>query len=171
MRTLLILLAFVAVSHADTKVRVTGLFSSDREKDLRELLSAEWPEVQVKSVDFDHAEVTMAFDGDKLFPKVKAEDIIKRLDEKLRSLSLSTFGVKPLTLAPRTKLQRIEIPVAGLDCKACCLAAYEIVAKVDGVEQATASFKEGRLTALIDPSKTDKAKLEAALKQRGVIAK
>ena len=48
------------------------------------------------------------------------------------------------------------------------LAAYEAVYKLDGVERATASFREGRVTALIDPSKTDRKALEDALKKRGV---
>ena len=37
-----------------------------------------------------------------------------------------------------------------------------------GVEMATASFKEGRVTALINPEKIDRVELETALKQRGV---
>ena len=65
----------------------------------------------------------------------------------------------------------IEISVAGLDCKACCLAAYEAIYRLEGVEMATASFHEGRVTALTDPEKTDRARLEAALKQRGVTLK
>ena len=68
----------------------------------------------------------------------------------------------------RDKLQTVVIPAAGLDCKACCLAAYEGISGIDGVEQATASFKEGKITALIDPTKTDKAKLEEALRKKGV---
>jgi hypothetical protein len=39
------------------------------------------------------------------------------------------------------------------------------------VERATASFREGRVTALIDPQKTDRAKLKAALQRRGVTVK
>ena len=70
--------------------------------------------------------------------------------------------------APRDKLERVVIPTAVLDCKACCLAAYEAVAALDGVVQATASFKEGRVTALFDPTKTDRAKLEEALRKKGV---
>ena len=69
---------------------------------------------------------------------------------------------------PKDKLQEVVIPVAGLDCKACCLAAYEIVAQVEGVMQATATFKDGKVTAKFDPSKTDRAKLEEALRKRGV---
>ena len=56
----------------------------------------------------------------------------------------------------------------GLDCKGCALAAYESIAKLDGVEQATVNFKVGLVTAMIDPKKTDRAALEAALKQKQV---
>ena len=152
-------------------VRITGIFSPDREKDLRGLFAEDWPEVKIASIEFDRAEVVLSFDGEKLFPKVKPADVIARLDERVRNLSSNTFGVKSVSTVPKEKLKRIEIPVAGLDCKACCLAAYEIVAKIDGVEQATASFKVGLITALIDVDKTDKSKLEAALKQRGVTLK
>ncbi len=148
-------------------VRVTGMFSPDREKDLRAVF-AEWPEVKIADIIYDRAEVALSFDSEKLFPKAKPADVLARLDDKVRNLSNHTFGVKAVSTVPKEKLKRIEIPVAGLDCKACCLAAYEIVAKIEGVEQATASFKIGLITALIDPDKTDKAKLEAALKQRGV---
>lgn len=148
-------------------VRVTGLFSKDREKDLREVLTG-WPEVKLGGINFDRAEVDLHFDAGKLFPKLKPAEIIARLDERLRDLSNHTFGVRAVSTVPREKLKHIEIPVVGLDCKACCLAAYEIVAQIDGVEQATASFREGRITATIDPEKTDKSKLEAAIKQRGV---
>jgi copper chaperone CopZ len=61
--------------------------------------------------------------------------------------------------------------VLGLDCKGCCLGAYESIAKIEGVEQATASFKLGLVTALIDPAKTNRAALETALKQRNVTLK
>jgi hypothetical protein len=40
--------------------------------------------------------------------------------------------------------------------------------RLDGVEQATARFQDGLVTAWIDGSKTDRAKLEMELKQRGV---
>jgi copper chaperone CopZ len=62
----------------------------------------------------------------------------------------------------------VEIPIVGLDCKACSLAVYEILFRLKGVEQATASFKAGKATALIDPKQIDRAELEMALRQRGV---
>jgi len=158
-------------AHAEptsTNVRIAGLFSPDREKDLRELFE-QWPEVKLVRIVFARSEAELSFDSEKIFPKAKPADVIARLNDRVRSLSSSTFGVKPLCEVPWDKLTLVEIPIAGLDCKACCLAAYEIVAKIDGVEAATASFREGRLTATIDPTKTTKAKLEAVLKERGVL--
>lgn len=149
------------------KVRITGLFSPDREADLRQLLK-EWPEVELLSIDFNHAEAVLRFDPAKLLPGTKPADVIARLDDKVRGASHSTFGIKPPSTVPRDKLSRIEIRVVGLDCKACCLAAYESVARIDGVEQATASFKDGLVTALINPEKTNRAAVEDALKKRNV---
>jgi len=106
-----------------------------------------------------------------VIPGARPEQIIERFDNKLREVSRSTFGIKPICATPRDKLQFIEIPVLGLDCKACCLAAYEAVYKLEGVEQATASFKDGLVTAWIDPQQTNREKLEAALKQRNVTLK
>jgi hypothetical protein len=65
----------------------------------------------------------------------------------------------------------VEIPVVGLDCKACCLAAYEAIYRLDGVEQATASFQVGLVTAWIDPAQTNQALLEEALRKKEVALK
>ena len=73
-----------------------------------------------------------------------------------------------LRTTPLEKLKLIEIPVVGLDCKGCSYAAYEMIFKLPGVERATASFKAGMVTALIDPKQTDQSKLEEALKKGGV---
>ena len=116
----------------------------------------------------ESSEVTLQYDPAKLFTGAKPEQHFERLDNLLRSVSSSTFGIAPLCTAPKDKLTRIEIPVVGLDCKACCLAAYEAIYKIDGVEQATASFKDGQVTALIDPQKTNRAALELALKSKNV---
>jgi copper chaperone CopZ len=89
----------------------------------------------------------------------------------IRNASTHTFGVRAVCTTPREKLKRIEIPVAGLDCKGCELAAYEAIFKIEGVEQATCSFKAGMMTALIDPEKTNKGALEEALKKRNVTLK
>jgi len=62
----------------------------------------------------------------------------------------------------------IEIPNKGLDCKAGSLAVYEILARIEGVEQATASFHDAVATVWIDPAKTNRPALEEALKKRHV---
>jgi copper chaperone CopZ len=150
------------------KHRVTGLFSREREDDLREAVK-KMSDVSLVSIDFDIAEVTFSYDPEKLFQKgTKEKDRLERFDALLKQASSHTFGAKPLCTTPREKLTRIEIGVVGPDCKGCSLAAYEHVAKIDGVEQATASFKDGLVTALIDPAKTNKAALEDALKKRQV---
>src|SRR5262245_31298410 len=155
-------------AHGETiKHQITGLFSPDREQDLRDVV-AKIADVKLMKVDVENAEAKFEYEPMKLFPGAKPEQFLQRFDNPLRSASTHTFGVKPLRTTPLDKLQLIEIGVAGLDCKACCLAAYEAIAKLDGVERATASFREGRITALIDPSKIDRAQLEAALKKRGV---
>ncbi|MCE9532468.1 MAG: heavy-metal-associated domain-containing protein [Planctomycetes bacterium] len=56
----------------------------------------------------------------------------------------------------------------GLDCRACSLGLYEVVIKIEGVEQATASIKDGRVTALFDPEKTKRETIEDLLRKRGV---
>ncbi|HEX3150136.1 MAG TPA: heavy metal-associated domain-containing protein [Gemmataceae bacterium] len=147
--------------------RVLGLFSPDREKDLREAFK-EITDITLVAADFEGGEITVEFAPAKQFPGQKPERVAELVNDKVRQATHHTFGVKPRSTVARDKLQQVVIPVAGLDCKACCLAAYEIVAGVDGVMQATASFKEGKVTAKIDPSKTDKAKLEDALQKRGV---
>ncbi len=152
---------------APIKHQVTGLFMKEREQDLREAVQM-IPNVKLVSIDFPNAEATFEYDPAVAFPGTRPEQAIQRLDNLLKSASNRTFGIKPLRSVPLARLRLIEIRVAGLDCKACCLAAYESVYQLEGVECATASFREGRVTALIDPGKTDRAKLEAALKKRGV---
>ena len=148
--------------------RVVGLFSRDREKDLRAGFAELAPDFKLAAVNFDDAEITVEFAPAKLWPGQKPERVTELVNDRVRAATGHTFGVKPRRDVARDKLQTVTITAAGCDCKACNLAAYEIVANVDGVYQATASFKDGKVTALIDPAKTDKAKLEDALRKRGV---
>ena len=165
------LLALAAVPEVEqVKHRITGLFSRDREDDLRETVKR-MANVALVSVDFDAGEATFEYDAAKLFKDSKPKDYLERFDNLLRSASSHTFGARPLCTTPKDKLARIEIGIAGNDCKGCNLAAYESISKIDGVEQATASFKDGKVTALIDPSKTNKSALEEALKKRQVVLK
>jgi copper chaperone CopZ len=152
------------------KYQVTGLFCKERVADLREAVE-KIDNVKLVSVDYDNAEATFKYDPKEAFPGAKPEDVVKRLDDKVRSASVHTFGVRPVRTIARDKLKLVTIKVAGCDCKACSLAAYEAVYQLPGVEQATASFREGRVTALIDPAKTDRGKLKVALQTRGVTVK
>lgn len=147
--------------------RVTGLFAPDREKVLRDAF-AELTDFKLIAINFDEAEMTIEFDSAKLFPGQKPERATELVSDKVRAVTHSTFAVKSRREVPRDKLQQVTIAAAGCDCKACNLAAYEAVANVDGVYQATASFKGGRVTVLFDPTKTDRAKLEEALRKKGV---
>ncbi len=151
------------------KHRVTGLFMPEREQDLRDLVKT-IPEIKLVAIDYPSAEVTFDYDPEKLVAKGKPEQIRQRLNDLLRSASRGAFGIR-LTEPSKAKLTLVVIPVEGLDCKACSLAAYEAVYLIDGVERATASFRDGKVTALIDPAKTNRAALETDLKKRGVTLK
>ncbi len=178
----LIILSFTSLtilSAADTpaserlpiKHQITGLFLPERERDLKDLFEQhadKFPNIKLVSIDFANAEASFDYEPAKVFPGAKPEQVVQRFDDMLRNATRHTFGVKPLRTIERDKLKRIEIPIVGLDCKACSLAVYEMVYKLQGVELATASFKEGKLTALIDPEQIDQAEIEKVLKQRGV---
>ncbi len=148
--------------------RVTGLFMKERVDDLRQLFEERIPEVRLVSVDFDQAEAVFEYDPDKVLNRPKPEQIVERLDSLVRTQSYSTFGIRGPLAKSREQLKRVEIPIRGLDCKGCCFGAYEAIYRLDGVEQATASFRDGLVVAWIDPDKMDQAKLEMALKQRNV---
>ncbi len=148
--------------------RVTGLFSREREKDLRAGFEALAPDFKLIAVNFDEAELTVEFAPAKHWPGQKPERVAELVNDKVRGATNHTFGIKPRRDIARDKLQLVTIPAAGCDCKGCNLAAYEAVAALDGVYWATASFKEGKVTALVDPAKVDRAKLEDALRKKGV---
>lgn len=167
---LLAILAFAAPDVQPVKHRVTGLWNPEREADLRESV-AKLKDVAIVAIDFDAAEVTFSYDVQKLLGKGTEKQLLERFDNMVRQASSHTFGIRALSTTPKEKLTRIEIAVAGLDCKGCELGAYEVLSKTEGVEQATCSFKSGRMTALIDPEKTGKAALEEALKKRSVTVK
>ncbi len=150
------------------KLQVTGLFMPERVKDFQTLMK-QFQEARLRNVDYESAEATFGYAADSdLFRNANDEQIIERINNRVRQLSNHTIGVKPLSTLRREQLEFIEIPITGLDCKACSLAVHETLSRIDGVERATANFKDARANAWIDPVKTDRASLEAALKQRGV---
>ena len=163
LRLAIVLLLFTAVGHAaDEKGpqtvihRITGLCYPERADELATVLKDQ-PKVKLVSVDYAHSEATFVYD-----PKQFSADSLNGM------LGAKGFGVKPRLTIPADKLTRIEIAVVGLDCKGCCRGTYNAIYRLDGVEQATVSFKDGRVVALIDPAKTKQSVLEEALKKANV---
>ncbi|HUR53122.1 MAG TPA: DUF1592 domain-containing protein, partial [Gemmataceae bacterium] len=74
--------------------RVTGLFSRDREQDLRAAFS-QIADITFVSVNFDDAEVTLELLPAKLFPGQKPERVAELVSGKLADASNHTFGLKP----------------------------------------------------------------------------
>lgn len=139
--------------------RIGGLFQADRADDLRKALKDE-SKVTLLSVDFDRAEATFSY-----HPKAFSQQSLGAL------LSKKAFEIRPPSTTPAETLVQIEIPVLGLDCKACSLGTYRAISKVDGVDRATASLKEGRVSVWFDPAKTNRAALEETLKKLGLEVK
>ena len=150
------------------RLRVTGLFMPQRVDVFRTLFD-DVSEAKLKAVDFETAEATLAYDPEcQLLKGANETQIVERLDNRVRQLSEHTIGLEPLSAVPRDQWQRLEIPIVGLDCPACSLAAYEILKRTEGVEQATASFHERRAVVWIDPARADRVKIVDALKQHQV---
>jgi hypothetical protein len=152
--------------------RVLGLFSPDRMDDLRALASSlPQGKVRVVSVDYERATAIFEFDPDEVCGKIDPTKIVERFDQIVGRASRRTFSILPVSEVPIERLVKVEIPIVGLDCKGCSLAAYECVSKLEGVERATASFKVGLLVAWIEPEKTNRATLEESLVKRKVALK
>ena len=155
----------------DYPCRVLGLFQADCVDDLREV-TKKVSGLALVSADHKTGTATFRMDAAKVFPDAKSsEQIIEKLRNKLNGESQGVFQTYPVSTLPREKLTEVKIPIAGLDCKGCSYGAYLAVHKIEGVENAIASFKEGLVNAWIDPSKTDRAALEEALIKRGVTLK
>lgn len=159
---------FAFDNESSVQIYVRGLFMPERSDDFRKLIDQS-PEVRLLELDYETAAAKIAYAGEsELFRGAKTEQIIERLNNRVRQLSDQTLGVAPRSSIPREQLQRVELGIVGLDCKACSLGVYNILTRVEGVEQATASFHDGRAIAWIDPEKTNREALEMALKGRGV---
>ena len=153
---------------ADYSYRVLGLFQQDREIDLRRALE-DLPGVSLVNVNYLQGSATFRFDAEALFPGAKKPDqILSQFDQKLRQATRGTFSVTAPSGIERDQLTEIEIQVAGLDCKGCSYGAYLAVNQIEGVENAVASFHDGRVIAWIDAGKTNRETLEAALEKKGV---
>jgi copper chaperone CopZ len=165
----------VAAEEVQVKYRLTGLFQPDRVADLR-LQAAELPanrkiqpvEVKLVDVDYDSAIVTFSYDDTKVFKNQKPEQILKRIDELLRQASKGAFSVSPLSTLPPDRWKMERIAVKGHDCKGCNYGLYRCISNIEGVERAVANFKDGHITAWIDPSKTSREVLVDALRKKQV---
>lgn len=149
------------------RVRVVGLFSPSRVETLREA-AASIEEASLQDVDFDDAHATFEILPDKGWKDVPADQLAERIDQALRQASRSTISAAPASETPAERLERAEIAAGGCVCRACELAAYEAVTRVEGVEWATVSFSDSRIVVRFDREKTNRAALETALKERGV---
>jgi len=171
MKHLLLIFSLITLHlHADeSKHRIIGLSEPSREQDLREQVKT-MPGVELAALNVATAEVTFSYDPAKLMPSYnpthppKAEAIFRRLEDLLRAASNGTFTLMPLATLSADKLQKLEIQCGLLDCIGCRYGAYITIAKIDGVERATVN-ETGLLTAWIDPAKTNREALEAALKK------
>lgn len=148
---------------------VTGLFSPDREQDLRNVM-ADVSEFELVHLDYENARATFRYDLHTLFPTLNPkkpptpEEINQRLNNLLRAASMETFTLKPAPAVPMEKLTKLEMNIGICACKGCRYAAYLVVTKMPGVEQATVG-SDNVVTAWIDPAKTDRAAVESALKK------
>jgi copper chaperone CopZ len=150
--------------------RVTGLFDDQRPQEFQELM-ATIPNVELQKLNVETTEATLRFDVKAAIPGAKPAQVLQRLDQQVKTASHGTFGLKAVSTVPREQLEYVEIAVVGLDCRACNLAAYEIVTKIEGVEQATANFKTGLITVKFDKQKASREKIEETLKMRNVTLK
>jgi hypothetical protein len=156
-----------------SKYGIVGLFSPDRQEDLREVMRV-LPDFKLTGLDPDNAVATVRYDIARLFPNANPrkppteDEILQRLNNLLSPASQGTFRLRPLSNLPKEKLTKVEIHIGVLDCKACRYGAYLAVLRVEGVERATVIAKPSLVTAWIDGSRTDRAALEAALERAGV---
>ena len=100
------------------KYRITGLFSPEREQDLRDA-AKKMSDVSLSGIDYGASEATFAYDPSKILKGAKPDQVQNHIEGLLKNASNHTFGLKPLLATPREKLQRVEIAVGVLDCKAC----------------------------------------------------
>jgi len=131
--------------------------------------------LQVKDVDVEKQEATIAYDFARLYPqsapnhKPTPQQLLDTIKNAVHHNTHGMFSVAPLLTEPREKLRRHEIAVVVDDCKACRMFLYNTVVKVDGVQLATVDQKTGAITVWTDPTKSDLAPIRDALKKANVV--
>lgn len=164
-----------AAEDVQVTYRLAGLFQPDRVDDLKRQAS-ELPvsnnapvEVKLVSVDYDTAVVTFGYDSESQSFKARQPDqVFQHIDNLVRNASRGSFHLFRLSEVKADQLREERIAVAGLDCKGCAFGAYRAIATIDGVDRAVVSFKEGHVTARIDPAKTNRKALVEALQKAQV---
>jgi len=169
----LVALGLLSDLHAAPSVeisrRVFGLFEPSRVDDLKEVVPT-LPGVELVRVDYDSTVAVWRLDPALVVTNYNAkkppteEQLAQRLDSLLGAASTRTFAIKPLSDIPADKTTLVLLRPPILDCRGCRFAVYNSVAKLDGVVTATVG-KDGRISARIDPAKTDQKTLDAALKK------
>ncbi|MDA0807310.1 MAG: DUF1592 domain-containing protein [Planctomycetota bacterium] len=150
------------------KLRVIGLFMPERVDAFRELM-ASIPEVFLEAIDYESAEATLRYAPDcDLFRNAKPDQIIERLNNRVRQLSNGLFSMNAVGAVSNDKLSRVEIAIKGLDCKACSLAVHDILVRIEGVEHATASFRDGKAVVWFDPARANVEGFKKSLTDRRV---
>lgn len=84
-------------------------------------------------------------------------------------LSLAPIFIFGQTKGQKTiiKTDSVSYTIKGMSCNSCVAHVKGAVDKVDGITQCDVSLKEGISFIKYDPSKTDKKKIEEALKSTG----
>jgi hypothetical protein len=151
--------------------RILGLNEPGRVEDLRQAFEST-PGVTLENADFDKEEVSIRIQpetGNSKNPLgTDPEALLKRLNQLLGQASRSTFKLAPRSTIPADKLQRVEIPVGLLDCKGCRFGAYRAIAYLEGVERVKVTTQPTTVCAWIDPDKTSRDTLTAALRKARV---
>ncbi len=137
-------------------------------KAFRETIN-KFPEVHLKSIDYDTALATLRYaPTSDLFRNANKTQVLERLSSQTHQLSSGLFQIKPVSDVPHSELQRLEFNIVGLDCQACSLGVHDMLANCVGVVHATASFRDRLAVAWVKPAITDRTKIEAILRERGV---
>lgn len=147
--------------------RAIGLFSPERENDLKEAFS-KIPNIKLIQVDYQSNRFTVEHDPARTWPGEMSYRYTEIIHGTLQNVSRGSFGARALPEKPLDQLQIVEIPVVGLDCKGCALGACRLIHQLPGVETVTVDFVGGKIRARVDPNRANRAALEKALKQGGV---
>ena len=172
---LFLFVAFQASSltaeEVEQSYQITSFFIPERADAIRKSFESLHEDLHVVKLDFPTASVTLRFDPAVVMPRAgnnpKTQFVV--LNQMMRGHTQGLIALSELSsVVPKEHLAEITIPVAGLDCIGCSYAAYEAVRRVDGVQYAIASFKDGRVFCRYDDVKTNPRQLKEALMKKRI---